>query len=150
MLTVDLNDIELIDETSELDERDSLRYGFPLSSAEGTAGTAAVYFELEPGKRLSRHTDSAEEVLLVLEGTADVAVASESATLRTGGMAVVPALAPHAVVNAGDGLLRMVGFFASATVVATFEAPAAEGGEQVFVVGAPVPLASPLPDEPAA
>ena len=32
----------------------------PLSSAKGTASTAAVYFELGRGKRLSRHIDSAE------------------------------------------------------------------------------------------
>jgi quercetin dioxygenase-like cupin family protein len=148
MLTLNLNELDLMEEVSDLDPRDSLRYAFPLSSAEGTAATAAVYFELEPGRRLSRHTDSAEEVLLVLEGTAEASVGAERATVGAGGMVVVPAMQPHEVTNAGDGRLRVVGFFASSTVVSTFDAPATEGGEQVFVVGAPVPLASPL-DAPA-
>jgi quercetin dioxygenase-like cupin family protein len=148
MLTVDLNAIELIDETSELDPRNSLRYGFPVSSAEGAASTAIAYLELEPGKRLSRHTDSAEEVLLVIEGTAEASVGAERGKLTAGQIAVVPALEPHEVTNVGDGVLRVVGFFSAATVVSTFEEPASEGGEQVFANGAPVPLAAPLP-EPA-
>jgi quercetin dioxygenase-like cupin family protein len=149
MQTVDLNAIELIEETSDIDPRNSLRYGFPLSSAEGTASSAVVYFELEPGKRLSRHTDSAEELLLVLEGTAEASVGAEGGRLTAGQIAVVPALEPHEVTNVGDGVLRAVGLFSAAAVVSTFEQPTSEGGEQVFAIGAPMPLAAPL-SEPAA
>jgi quercetin dioxygenase-like cupin family protein len=148
MLTIDLNELELTEESSELDARNSLRYAFPLSSAEGSASSAAVYFELEPGKRLARHTDSAEEVLVVLEGTAEAAVGAERATLRAGQLAVVPARESHEVTNVGDGPLRVLGLFSSASVVSVFEEPAYEGGEQVFVLGAPVPLAAKL-EEPA-
>jgi quercetin dioxygenase-like cupin family protein len=147
VLTVDLKRTDLIEEVSQLDPGHSLRYAFPLSSAEGTASTTIVYFELDPGKRVSRHTDSAEEVLLVLEGTAEATVSSERATLGAGGMAVLPARVPHEVRNTGQGVLRAVGFLASSTVVATFDAPIEEGGDQVFVVGAPLPLAGPLPEE---
>lgn len=144
MLTVDLNAVELIEETSQLDPRNTLRFGFPLSSTEGSASSAAVYFELDPDKRLARHTDSAEEVLIVLEGTAEARVGEERGTLAAGGMVVVPAMQSHEVMNVGDGVLRVVGIFSSSTVVATFEEPSAPGGDQVFVVGAPVPLAAPL------
>ena len=113
MLSVDLSEVELFEERSELDPRHSLRYAFPLSSAEGTASTAAVYFELGRGKRLSRHTDSAEETLIVLEGIVEATVGKESCTVGSGGMVVIPALAPHAVANAGDGLARVVGVFSS-------------------------------------
>ena len=145
MLTADLSRIELIEEISELDDREHLRFGFPLSSAGGTASTAAVYFELDPGRRLGRHTDSAEEVLVVLEGTAEAVVGDERRTAGAGTLVVVPAMAPHEVTNVGDGPLRVLGVFSSATVVSTFERPAAPGAEQVFVAGAPVPLAAPLP-----
>ncbi len=144
MLSVDLNEVELFEESSELDPRHSLGYAFPLSSADGTASTAAVYFELGRGKRLSRHIDSAEETLIVLEGIVEATVGKESSTVGSGGMIVVPALEPHVVANAGDGLARVVGVFSSSTVVSTFDEPLTEGGDQVFVIGAPLPLASPL------
>jgi quercetin dioxygenase-like cupin family protein len=144
MLSVDLNQLELVEEVSALDQRDRLRYAFPLSSAEGTSSSAAVYFELEPGKRLSPHVDSAEEVLVVLEGTVEARVGEDRAVVGPGSLVVVPAMRVHEIVNAGAGVARVLGVFASATVVATFEQPATEGGERVFVVGAPVPLASPL------
>lgn len=149
MLSVDLNEAQLIEEISALDSRHSLRYAFPLSSAEGTASTAAVYFELEPGKRLSRHTDSAEEVLIVLEGAAEATVGEQRSRVGAGGIAVVPAMAPHEVANVGDGVARVLGIFSSSTVVSTFQQPTTDGGDQVFVIGAPLPLASPL-ERPAA
>jgi quercetin dioxygenase-like cupin family protein len=144
VLSVDLSKVELIEEISELDSRNSIRFSYALSSTEGTASTAVVYFELDPGKRLSRHTDSAEEVLIVLEGTAEATVGDERAMLAAGGVLVVPAMNAHEVTNVGPGLVRAVGFFSSSTVVSTFEEPVVTGGDQVFVAGAPLPLASPL------
>jgi len=122
----------------------TLAFGFPLHSAAGTAASAVVAFELTPGAELATHTDSAEEILLVLEGEAEATVGDETGPLRAGDLAVVPALAPHSVRNVGDGTLRVVGFFASATVVSTFAEAAEPGAPQVFVAGAPVELAAPL------
>lgn len=149
MLTVNINEVELTEEVSELDPRSSLRYAFPLSSAEGTGSTAAVYFELDPGNRLSRHSDSAEEVLVVLSGTVEASVGDERSVLGAGAIAVVPAMAPHEVTNVGAGVARVVGVFSSSAVVSTFEQPAAAGAEQVFVIGAAVPMAAALADSAA-
>src|SRR6185436_2527867 len=68
---------------------------FPFSSATGTADTAAVYMVFEPGGALPEHTDSAEEWLLVLEGTVEATVGDETGVLEAGQLALVPALAPH-------------------------------------------------------
>ena len=128
---------------AELMDRGSLRVGFPLSSATGTSSTAVVLLEFEPGGELAVHTDSAEELLLVIEGTAEGSVGDDVGRLETGDMAVVPALAPHGLRNVGDGILRVVGFFPSSTNVAVFEEPLPTG-DQVVVVGAPQPMAAPL------
>jgi quercetin dioxygenase-like cupin family protein len=133
-----LQDLELVD-------RGTLNVAFPISSATGTADTAVVYLEFEPGGELAVHTDSAEELLLVLEGTAEGIVGEETAVLETGDVAVVPALVRHGLRNIGEGKLRVIGFFASSTNVAVFEEPLPTG-DQVVVVGAPVPLAAPLPE----
>ena len=43
-----------------------------MHTGVGAASTAVIYFEHEPGEHHGRHTDSAEEVVLVLEGEAEV------------------------------------------------------------------------------
>ena len=144
MQTFDTNTAPLMENASELEPDFRIRVGFPSHSATGSASTATVLFELEPGARLATHTDSAEELLLVLEGTGEATVGDETGVLTAGPVAVVPALVPHAIRSVGESTLRVLGFFSSSTVVSTFEHPPFEGGPQVFVAGAPIELAAPL------
>ena len=144
MHVADLDSLDFIERTSELDSTIRVRVAFPHSSAVGTASTATVYFELEPGAHLGRHTDSAEELLLVLEGQGEAIVGDEPASVRAGMIVTVPALEPHDIRNVGSGTLRVLGFFSASTVVATFDEPAAPGEPQLFVIGAPVRIAMPL------
>jgi len=137
MLTVDLDSVELMESTTA---GGAIRVNFPLQSALGTASTAAVLFELEPGNELATHTDSAEEALLVLEGEGEAHVAGERALVRAGQLAIVPAMAAHGVRNVGTTTLRVLGFFSSSTVVSTFEHPIGPDGETVTVAGAPAPI----------
>jgi quercetin dioxygenase-like cupin family protein len=145
VLTVNLNDVELNENPMPVG---SIRVDFPLSSALGTASSGAVLFELDPGSELATHTDSAEEVLLVLAGEGEAHVDGEYVPVRPGDLAVVPAMAPHGARNTGDSTLRVLGFFSSSTVVSTFEQPIGPEGEHVVVIGARPSLA-PLP-EPSA
>jgi quercetin dioxygenase-like cupin family protein len=138
MLTTDLNSADL------MERGEGLRAAFPLSSAEGTAALATVWIELEPGGVLPEHTDSAEEILLVVEGEVEASVGGEEGTLRALEMAVVPALAPHGLRNAGDRRARILGIFASATNVSVFTDGLGPDRLRVFVVGAPIPVAFPL------
>ncbi len=80
-----------------------------------------VYFELAPGCALGTHTDSAEEVLLVLEGTVEVTVGEATSEAGAGTFVLVPKGAPRNVRNVGDGPARVVGFFPSDHVTATSE-----------------------------
>jgi len=61
-----------------------VRVNFPFFLGTGNKNTAVVYFEIEPGDRLGTHTDSAEEILLFLEGTAEVTVGDESGRVSAG------------------------------------------------------------------
>ncbi len=100
-----------------------VRASFPISSGTGTKSTAVVYFELEPGEHLGSHTDSAEEVLLVVSGRGQATIGEEEAAVETGTLAVVPALVPHSVKNTGEETLRVVGFFSSSAVLSIFDEP---------------------------
>ena len=138
VVTVDLAALDL----DEYPTRGGLlRVAFPFDSAVGTASTAAMLVELEPGGVLPTHADSAEEAILVLEGAAELNVNGSSDSLSEGVVAVVPAMVPHSIRNVGQTHLRVLGFFSSAGVLATFARPLTEGGPRSIVIGAPFPLA---------
>jgi quercetin dioxygenase-like cupin family protein len=135
MYTVRLSELEMPEAGYENDPTMRATAAFPFSAATGTKNTAVVYFEVEPGHRLGTHTDSAEEILLILAGEAEATVGDESGRVSAGEMAVVPAMVPHALRNVGDETLRVVGFFSSSTVMSTFDQPL-------------VPMDQPPSDEP--
>jgi quercetin dioxygenase-like cupin family protein len=144
MFTFDMDDYELVPTAP------GLRVSFPLHSATGTASTATVLFELDPGAELYVHTDSAEELLIIVQGTAEARVGDEVGRLEKHQVALVPPMAPHGLRNIGDDVLRVLGTFSASTVVSTFERPFQEGAPNVLVIGAPVPTASYLPEPVAA
>jgi quercetin dioxygenase-like cupin family protein len=101
------------------------------------ASTAVIYFEHEPGEHHGRHTDSAEEVVLVLDGEAEVETADERLRLQAGAVALVPATVPHDIHNVGENKLRVVGFFSSAAGVSHFDATLSPFGRSMLTLGAP-------------
>jgi len=95
MQAVRIDELELFEGWSQSDAGMRVRAGFPISSGTGTKSTALVYFELEPGEHLGSHTDSAEEVLYIVEGHGHGIVAGERADLEPGSLIVVPATVLH-------------------------------------------------------
>ncbi len=73
---------------------------------------------LEPGGSVPTHTDSAEEVVLVLEGTIEGWIEDERGTLEQGALVLILAMKPHDLWTIGTGT-RAIGFFTSETVVST-------------------------------
>jgi quercetin dioxygenase-like cupin family protein len=121
MQTVQTRDLELLPAHHRDDEGNVVRAAWPVHRGTGARSTAAVYFELEPGMRLGRHTDSAEEVLVVLAGEVEIVVGDERRRAAAGSMAVVPAEVPHDVVGAGPGVARVTGVFPANTIVSVFD-----------------------------
>ena len=122
MKTVNLNDLELNEFVGKNNKDQHCQATFPLLGAHGTKKSATVYIELAPGDRLGRHTDSAEELLLILDGDVEISVGDESGTAGTGTIAHVPEMVPHDIRNTGDTRARILGFFGGANnIIATFE-----------------------------
>jgi quercetin dioxygenase-like cupin family protein len=130
-----IDELELMEVWYEDDPTMRLRVNFPFFLGSGTKSTAVVYFEIEPGHRLATHTDSAEEILLILEGEAEVSLGDERGRLSAGEMALVPAMEPHGLRNMGEEKVRVAGFFSSNVVVSTFDRPMMPFGQRV--VGTP-------------
>jgi len=92
------------------------------SPSMGARSSGSSVIEIAPGCRLPRHTDSAEETIVVLAGTAEVLTGEDSESVPAGSVAVVPEDAPHEVRNAGEVPLHFVAVYAGADVVASYEA----------------------------
>ena len=93
--------------------------GHSPSTGSRSSGSSVVV--VPAGCRLPRHTDSAEETIVVVEGSAVVEVGDEQAALPAGGIALVPEGVPHEVRNAGDGALRFVAVYAAPEVVTRYD-----------------------------
>ena len=138
MLAASTPEIELTQIWQDVSPRNRLRVAFPISRLTGAEHTAVVYFEVEPGDRLGTHTDSAEEILYIVAGQGEAEVGDERAHVRAGDLAVVPAMAPHGIVNTGSETLKVVGFFCESEISSEFEAPLEPMGQTTVQIGVPV------------
>lgn len=65
MTKVNLNEIELNEFIGKDNSSQHCRATF-LLEAHGSQNLATVYFEIEPGDHLGAHTDSTEELIVIL------------------------------------------------------------------------------------
>jgi quercetin dioxygenase-like cupin family protein len=139
IITAKLNELELMDGWAENDPSMRMRVDFPIYGVTGAKSSATVYFEVEYRQHCGRHIDSAEEIVLILEGEAEAVVGEERGRLSVGEIALVPEMVPHDVYNVGKGTLKVLGFFAAPMVVSTFDEPVMPINQRV--VGTPPPAA---------
>lgn len=122
MVQANLNNADLLELSSPEDHQQHCQVTFPLLGAHGTQHTATVYFELNPGDHVGRHQDSAEELLLIIEGKVKAEIDGETAEASAGTLLLVPAMAPHDVTNIGDHPAKVLGVFGGANhITTTFE-----------------------------
>ena len=103
------------------DDRVAHRSKWVVHRGTGASDAATVYFEIDPGHHIGRHTHDASETILLLKGKGRALVADEETAISPGDVVHVPAEAPHDVVNEGDAVLELLGFFSKAEVVSVFE-----------------------------
>ena len=137
MLAFDINDLELLEGWVERDPKIRGRFAFPMTAAEGAGSSSLIYFEIAPGDRAPRHTHTAEEVLLILAGRAKVEVDGEEGEGGPGTVVLVPSNAPHGIENVGEDDLKVVGFFAAAGMVHTYEGVIEPLGVDILVTPEP-------------
>jgi quercetin dioxygenase-like cupin family protein len=121
MLTVDSAGAELREAWVDGDATARWRSASATTPSGGARRSGSSVLEIGPGHRLPRHTDSAEETIVVLAGRADVTVGDERAEVPAGGLALVPEDAPHEVRSTGDEPLRFVALYAGVDVVTRYE-----------------------------
>jgi len=93
--TADFNKLELSAVWYEADPTMRAKVDFPFFGGTGNKSSSVVYFEVEPGHRLGTHTDSAEEILLILAGAIEADLGQEQGQLSAGQAVLIPAMVPH-------------------------------------------------------
>jgi quercetin dioxygenase-like cupin family protein len=135
MVTVSTPRLELAEARLGSDDAARVNVDFPINNASGAEHSAIVYFELEPGRRLARHTDSAEEILYIVAGEAEAEVGEERGIVRAGDLALIPEMVPHALRNVGAETVKVVGFFAREHITSTFDEPLLPMGSAIVRMG---------------
>jgi len=115
------DDVELSDAWIEGDGGAHWRSAAGTGPGVGASASGSSLLEVPAGRRLPRHTDSAEETIVVTAGVAEVAVEDERRRVGAGGIALVAADTPHEVRNAGEEPLRFLAVYASPDVVTRYE-----------------------------
>ncbi|MCK8468554.1 cupin domain-containing protein [Microbacterium sp. KSW4-16] len=85
-------------------------------------GAEVSYFfvENQPGEGPGLHWHPYPETWVVIEGVASITVGEETFVAEAGDTVTGPAFTPHRFINAGDGVLKIIGIHASATIIQTF------------------------------
>ncbi|ALX65627.1 cupin domain-containing protein [Microbacterium sp. XT11] len=109
-----------IDVVADADIRIGTRRSRRFEGGEHGADISYFYVENQPGEGPGLHWHPYSETWVVLEGTARITVGDESIVVTAGDTATGPAYVPHRFVNIGDGVLRLIGIHASATIIQTF------------------------------
>jgi quercetin dioxygenase-like cupin family protein len=124
--TVNLNKLPFLnawfenDQSAKWDVNMPFTREFPAWTGIEPDSLSVVIFELEPGHKLGEHTDSCEELVLVLSGTVEARLEGEKNRLSPGEMLLIPAMVAHEFLNVGEETARCFGFFASNHITSTF------------------------------
>ena len=139
MITATLGDHHMDELWPENDPDRKFGAGWALYWATGNTATSALLTVMEPDSKIPMHTDSVEEIILVLEGEIEAWIEGyPPVRLKAGMMAVNPPLVNHTMHNVGTTQSRVVGFMCSNTVLSEFpEAPLMPPKTQV--AGTPPP-----------
>ena len=137
MITSQLNELELAEVWADEDSEIRFKLAAAISTASPTASTQLIYFTHEPGTSVGRHAHSAEETMLVLEGTVEQTIGDEQQQLSAGEVSFKPAGMIHDERNVGSETLRCVAFFTSAAILHTWEVPLMPMGSRGFVTPPP-------------
>jgi mannose-6-phosphate isomerase-like protein (cupin superfamily) len=118
--------MDVIDHAGEpLDEwRTGVMTRMLVSALTGASHLCIFEQFCEPGRGAPTHRHTVEEVLTVVEGTAELWIEDERATLTCGQSLVVPAGRAHGFRNTGTATLHVRATLAAAVFEAWFEGEA--------------------------
>ena len=122
-IPLDLAELDLIEAWSKADPSERVRFTFVVNAETGSDRCALAYVELLPGGAVPRHSDGADEFVIVLTGEVDVEIDGEPTTAAEGALVHFPAGVRHRISNAAEQKARLVLFFDRPSHAVSFDEP---------------------------
>ena len=116
MEPINLDSIQTVALTSSASPDAEWVGGFFAYGGSGADASVVIQFSIPPGKRLGRHTDTAEESQFILSGSGELLRDEGVAPLRAGDVVVLKPGEAHDLRNTGSEDLRVIGFFSAPQV----------------------------------
>jgi len=113
---VNVEDLETDDLKSTSSDDAEWIGGYFAYGGNGAESSTVIYFAIPPGKRLGRHTDTAEETQLFLSGSGELLLDSGVKPVRAGDVIVLTEGTMHDIRNTGSEDVRVIGFFSAPSV----------------------------------
>ena len=112
---LNIDQLDLADLVAESGEA-AWKGGYFAYGTHGADKSTVIYFAVPPGKRLGKHTDTAEETQFILGGSGKILLDAGDKDIRAGDVIVLEEGKVHDLENTGDEDLRVIGFFAADSV----------------------------------
>src|SRR3954470_6271637 len=120
---LDLAQLDLIEAWSKADPSERVRFTFVVNAETGSDRCALAYVELSPGGAVPRHTDSADEFVIVLTGEVEVEIDGEPTTGAEGALVPFAAGVGQRIESAPERNARLVLFFDRPSRAVSFDEP---------------------------
>jgi quercetin dioxygenase-like cupin family protein len=111
-----VDDVETVDLVSSATDDAEWIGGFFAYGGSGADKSVIISFAVPPGKRLGKHTDTAEETQFILGGSGDLLFDDEAKPIKAGDVIVLKEGEMHDLHNTGSEDLRVIGFFSAPQV----------------------------------
>jgi quercetin dioxygenase-like cupin family protein len=113
---LNVDDLETDDISSTSSDDAEWVGGYFAYGGDGAEKSTVIYFAVPPGKRLGRHTDTAEETQFFVSGSGDLLLDAGTKPVRAGDVIVLTEGTVHDLHNTGSEDLRVIGFFSAPSV----------------------------------
>jgi quercetin dioxygenase-like cupin family protein len=113
---VNVDSLDTFELTSSTTEDAEWVGQFVAYGGSGADKSTVIYFAMPSGKRLGRHTDTAEETQYVLSGTGELLLDEGSRPVRAGDVFVLKEGEAHDLRNTGSADLRIIALFSAPQV----------------------------------
>ena len=111
-----VDDVETVDLVSSATDDAEWIGGFFAYGGSGADKSVIISFAVPPGKRLGKHTDTAEETQFILGGSGDLLLDDGAKPIKAGDVIVLKEGEMHDLHNTGSEDLRVIGFFSAPQV----------------------------------
>jgi quercetin dioxygenase-like cupin family protein len=129
-------DVETSDLTSSASGDAAWAGGFFAYGGKDADASTVITFSIPPGKRLGRHTDTAEETQFIRGGSGELLRDSGPQPIKEGDVVVLAIGEFHDLLNTGEKDLEVIGFFAGPEVQQHWSDEVWEPGD-LTVTGSP-------------